>query len=97
MPQVTDLETLVNNLDRLMDEMIEQQRAKVVMVANRIQPGLSEDDLRDPHSFPKVNSRPEFSFEDGLLAGLVAARVAMLRDGVAFVRERIGATPPHGE
>ncbi len=89
MENTRELEELVIRIERLMEEMIEQQRSKVVMIANRIQPGLSDDDLRDPHSFPQVSSRPEFAYEDGLLAGLIAAQVAVMRDGVSFVRKRM--------
>lgn len=67
-------------LMRLLDQMIEQQRRRMWEIANRLHPGLSEDDLRDPHSFPQVNSRPEFTFEDGQLAGLISAQVAVLRE-----------------
>ncbi len=91
-----DLEELVTRLERLMEEMVGQQRRKLVALANRIQPGLSEDDLRDPHSFPQVTGRPEFAYEDGLLAGLIAAQVAMTRDGVDFVRERAEELGPGG-
>ncbi len=88
MPNTTELEKLVQQLDLLLEEMIDQQRQKVVQTAQRIQPGLSEDDLRDPHSFPQVNSRPEFCFEDGILSGIIAARIAVIRDAVEYVRAR---------
>jgi len=71
---------LVDRLEQLMEEMIVQQRERTTRIAQRIQPNLSEDDLRDPHSFPQVNSRPEFAYEDGLLAGLISAQVALLRE-----------------
>jgi hypothetical protein len=71
---------LVDRLEQLMEEMIVQQRERTTRIAQRIQPNLSEDDLRDPHSFPQVNSRPEFAYEDGLLAGLISAQVAVLRE-----------------
>jgi hypothetical protein len=71
---------LVDRLEQLMEEMIVQQRERTTRIAQRIQPNLSEDDLRDPHSFPQVNSRPEFAYEDGLLAGLISAQVALQRE-----------------
>lgn len=75
-----ELSTIEQRLMRLLDEMVEQQRHRMWVIANRIQPGLSEDDLRDPHSFPQVNTRPEFTFEDGQLAGLISAQVAVQRE-----------------
>lgn len=87
MPEPTEIEKLSLRLERLLDEMVAQQRRKAWALANRIQPGLSEDDLRDPHSFPAVSSRPEFAFEDGIVAGLVAAQVAIIRETMEFARE----------
>ena len=75
-----ELLAVQQRLMRLLDQMVEQQRTRMWVIANRIAPGLSEDDLRDPHSFPQVNSRPEFTFEDGQLAGLISAQVAILRE-----------------
>ena len=75
-----EIAALVDRIDQLLAEMIGQQRTRAARIAQRIQPNLSEDDLRDPHSFPQVNSRPEFAYEDGLLAGLISAQVAVLRE-----------------
>ncbi len=69
-----------------MEEMIVQQRERATRIAQRIQPNLSEDDLRDPHSFPQVSSRPEFAYEDGLLAGLISAQVALMREIGDYLR-----------
>lgn len=88
MENAKELADLSLRVERLFDEMIAQQRRKAWALANRIQPGLSEDDLRDPHSFPAINSRPEFAFEDGMVAGLVAAQVAVCREMMEFARER---------
>jgi len=87
MESQTEVEKLVVKLSGLMDEMIQMQRTKVARTARRIRPNISEDDLRDPNSFPEVNSRPEFAYEDGILAGLISAQTAVLRDGVEFLKE----------
>ncbi len=74
----TDLEaeTVMTALETL-EELIARQRARVLAVAVRLRPGLTEDDLRDLRAFPEVAQDPAFRFEDGQLAGLRAARIAL--------------------
>ena len=65
-------------LDRLLSEMIEAQRRKTLELARRINPAFSSDDLLQPHDHASLASHPVFQFEDGILAGLLAARAALL-------------------
>ena len=65
-------------LEDLFKQLAEQQRAKTIEVAHRIRPDLSEDDLRDPHSFPEVTHRYEWAFEDGILAGIISSQSAVM-------------------
>ena len=65
----------------LLDQMIEQQREKVLRIGQRLNPRLTPDDLLNPFDWPEVANNPQFNFEDGLLAGLIAARVAISADG----------------
>jgi hypothetical protein len=61
----------------VLDELIEYQRRRVKEHANRLHPGLTDEDIRNVHDFPKVYNDPQFQFEDGQLAGYVAARIAL--------------------
>jgi len=61
----------------VLDELTEYQRKKVKALANRIHPGLTDEDIRNIHDFPKVYNDPLFQFEDGQLAGYVAAKIAL--------------------
>ncbi len=70
-------EATVGRVLALMDAMIEQQRAKVLRIGQGLNPRLSADDLLNPFDWPEVASNPQFNFEDGLLAGLMAARMAV--------------------
>jgi hypothetical protein len=70
---------------KVLDDMIEQQRKKVRALALRIHPGLGDEDLRHVRDFPDVYEDPSFQFEEGQLAGLVAA-------GIAVKSQLIGAT-----
>jgi hypothetical protein len=61
----------------VLDELIDYQRKRVKEYANRLHPGLTDEDIRNIHDFPKVYADPQFQFEDGQLAGFVAARIAI--------------------
>lgn len=63
--------------ERLYRAMIDQQRAKVFRIAREAVPQITPEDVLNPHDFPELKAHPLFEFEDGLLAGLVAAQVAV--------------------
>lgn len=72
MPNIT-----FEEIDRLLEQMIEAQRARLLSIARRIEPSLTEDDLLQPHDHPKIAFHPEFHFEDGILTGYLAIRAAL--------------------
>lgn len=61
----------------LLNEMEEAQRHKVLALARRILPGLTAEDIRNPHDFPDLVD-PDWHFEDGQLAGIQAVRFALV-------------------
>ena len=63
-------------LDRMFDQMIAQQRRKVLALARQAVPNIGPEDVLNPHDFPELKAHPTFEFEDGLLSGLVAAHIA---------------------
>jgi len=70
-------------LETLFEEMIALQRRKVLEMARRMDPALTEDELQQPQDFPVLARSPEWNYEDGLLAGYLAAQMAVrvkLRD-----------------
>ena len=62
---------------QVMEELIRYQRGRVLELGNRIHPGLTDEDLRNPHDFPDLFDDPAWQYEDGQLAGLVSALVAL--------------------
>ncbi len=62
-----------------LDRLIELQRAKCLALARRLKPGLTEDDLTQPHDFPELLGSWHWNYEDGILAGLLSARALVLR------------------
>jgi len=63
--------------DQLLDRMIEQQRAKVLKLAREAVPYISPEDVMNPNDFPELKAHPTFDFEDGILAGLISAQIAL--------------------
>jgi hypothetical protein len=63
---------------QLLDELIFEQRQKLLKVAKRIVPHVIEDDLLQPNDFPELEFHPYFRHEEGILDGLLVARAALL-------------------
>lgn len=63
--------------EALLEQMISQQRTKVLRLAREAVPNIGPEDVLNPHDFPELKAHPTFEFEDGLLSGLVAAQVAL--------------------
>ncbi len=57
--------------------MIAQQRAKVLATARAILPSLTSEDVLNPDGYPELAGDGPFNYEDGLLAGLLAAQMAL--------------------
>ena len=70
MPQPADSQTLL-------EEMITQQRKKLLELGRRWVPHATDEDLRNAEDFAILRDKPIFHFEDGILAGLIAAQMAL--------------------
>jgi len=68
---------LIAAADSLLERMIEQQRAKVLKLAREALPHLSAEDVLNPFDFPELKAHPTFDYEDGVLAGLISAQIAL--------------------
>jgi hypothetical protein len=69
---------MTKEIELLLDQMIEAQRKRLLEIAGRIEPSLTPEDLLQPHNHPRIAASPEFNFEDGILAGYLAIRAALL-------------------
>jgi hypothetical protein len=71
-----------SRVEALVREMEELQLQKVFELARRLKPGLTLEDMRNPHDFPEL-ADPDWHYEDGILTGIQsvgAALVAMKKD-----------------
>ena len=65
-------------MDRLLEELHEGQVEKVRQCAERLVPGITRDDLLQPNDFPILELNPHFRYEEGVLEGLLTAKMALL-------------------
>jgi hypothetical protein len=64
-------------VERLLEEMIVQQERKVLALARRLVPHVTPEDLRNAQDFAPLVASADFNYEDGILAGLQAALMAV--------------------
>jgi hypothetical protein len=86
----------------LLDQMERAQADKVIELARRLRPGLTAEDIRNPHDFPDLDD-PDWHFEDGQLAGIQSVRFAigglsreLVPDGEASQGDEGGGSSPQG-
>ena len=62
--------------EQLAAEIEDLQKDKVFELARRLRPGLTWEDIRNPHDFPELGD-PDWQFEDGVLAGIQTVLTAI--------------------
>jgi len=60
----------------LLREMEALQARKVIELARRLCPGVTAEDIRNPHDFPELNDT-DWHFADGQLAGIQSVITAL--------------------
>ncbi|HQY62599.1 MAG: hypothetical protein IPF92_29710 [Myxococcales bacterium] len=60
----------------VLTQMEELQGRKVIELARRLKPGLTSDDIKNPHDFPELDD-PDWHYADGLLTGIQSAIAAL--------------------
>ncbi len=58
-----------DEMESLLVQMEELQIRKVFDLARRLKPGITHEDMRNPHDFPELDDK-DWHFEDGVLAGI---------------------------
>src|ERR1700744_1432567 len=98
----SDPAELFRRVFALLDQMERTQADKVVDLPRRLKPGLTAEDIRNPHDFPDLDD-PDWHFEDGQLAGIQSVRFAigglsreLVPDGEASQGDEGGGSPPQG-
>ncbi len=68
-------------MQKLLNELIENQQKTLLKTARKILPHITPDDLLQPNDFPELEFNPLFRYEEGVLHGYQAAKAAYLADG----------------
>ena len=65
-----------DEIEQLLDKMEQLQTQKVLELARRLKPGLTLEDVRNPHDFPEL-ADPDWHYADGVLAGIQSVATAL--------------------
>jgi hypothetical protein len=63
-------------VEELVMELEELQRRKVLDLARRLRPGLTPEDVRNPHDFPELEDL-DWQHADGVLVGIESVLAAV--------------------
>ncbi len=61
-----------------LEELIVLQKKKMRAVAEQLVAHITDDDLLQPNDFTVLENNPYFRYEEGVLEGLLTARMALL-------------------
>jgi hypothetical protein len=78
-------------MEREIDALHELQERKVLDLARRLNAGLTQEDVKNPHDFPELHD-PDWHYADGVLHG-----IASVRSLLAARRARRDARPDGGD
>jgi hypothetical protein len=67
---------LATALARELDALEGLQNDKVLALARRIRPGMTSEDVQNPHDFPELDD-PDWQYADGVRAGIASVRSAL--------------------
>lgn len=71
-----DLELGIETLEG----MISRQQKKVLELGRKWVPHATDEDLRNAEDFAILKDKPIYHYEDGILAGLIAAKTALAHE-----------------
>lgn len=72
---------------KVLEDLIEMQQQLLLKRGQRMIPNLTMDDILQPNDYPSLENDPLFRYEEGVLAGLLSAKIAC----VAAMRESQGS------
>lgn len=64
-------------IDQLIEEIIRDQKSKLLECGRRIVPKLTPEDMLQPNDYSELENHPHFRYEEGILDGLQTAQMAL--------------------
>lgn len=73
------METQLNHLaiEKTLEELVSMQKKGLLALGRRIIPTLTPEDMLQPNDYPELDNHPEFRYEEGILAGIQSAQMAI--------------------
>jgi len=71
------MQSETSSIAKLIQDMVDHQRKKVLKVARELVPDATPEDIRNPHDFPKLSKDTLFNYEDGILTGYLSLQKAL--------------------
>jgi hypothetical protein len=65
-------------LEKLLDEILQGQKEKLLACGRSFIPTLTPEDLLQPCDYPILEQNPHFRYEEGVIEGLMTAKMAIL-------------------
>ncbi len=62
---------------QILEEMIEGQKRELLKCGRHFVPTLTAEDMLQPNDYPLLEQNPHFRYEEGVLAGLLSAQMAL--------------------
>lgn len=66
-------------VEKTLEELVDYQRQRLFVLGRQFVPNLTPDDLLQANDFPELEANPIFRYEEGVLAGVQAAQIALRR------------------
>ncbi|MBX7143385.1 MAG: hypothetical protein K1X79_02960 [Oligoflexia bacterium] len=71
------VEAVLGEIESVLDNVHQQQCRRAHVAAQRVRPELTTEDVLNPDNFPELIGNPDFMYEDGQAAGILAAKMAV--------------------
>lgn len=66
-----------NEIDWLIQELVNDQKHKVLKSGRHVVPTLTSEDVLQPNDYPELENHPYFRYEEGVLAGVQTVQMAL--------------------
>ena len=71
------MDKIAQQIEALSEELVEQQKEKLLVLGRRVVPTLTPEDMLQPNDYPELENHPEFRYEEGVLAGILTLQAAL--------------------